>query len=95
MKKPSENQRANFQRDKILVKKIYTVRKVSIVPFSYMMYSPSRMNTKGTMIRSYFSIVSNSNGIEDKTRLISHKIIMPITNTSKATRVCDQSNEAK
>ena len=42
-------------------------RKVSIVPLSYMMYSPSGMNTKGTMIRSYFSIVSDINGIEDST----------------------------
>lgn len=70
-------------------------RKVSIVPLSYMMYSPSGMNTKGTMIRWYFSIVSDINGIEDSTRLSSQKIIMPIANTSNATRVCDQSNEVK
>ena len=53
------------------------------------------MNTKGTMIRWYFSIVSDINGIEDSTRLSSQKTIMPIANTSNATRVCDQYNEAK
>ena len=42
-----------------------------------------------------FAIVGEGEEEEDNTRLISHKIIMPITNTSKATRVCDHSNEAK
>lgn len=43
-----------------------------------MMYSPSGMNTKGTMIRVYFSIVSDINGIEDSTWLSLQKIISPI-----------------
>ena len=47
------------------------------------------------MIRSYFSIVSDINGIEDSLRLSSQKIIMPIANTINTMIICDQFNEAK
>ena len=61
----------------------------------YIMSIPSGINTRGTIIFSYFSIVSDINGIFAIDLLNSHKTTIPIAKIISDTSILAQSRDAK